>query len=144
MSNALGCYKISEDEDWWGELKRVSLPFKLTQYARKGLRQLVGTLRFVVSLHIVSSFSFGPKYDAFRSLQDCIILAWTLWLSLALLHYATWLSPSSPLSMDLLHFSMSLCPKTLFCPRPNGSVGSCYYLSWTLDLFCDPSEVLKN
>jgi hypothetical protein len=30
MSNALGCYKISEDEDWWGELKRVSLPFKLT------------------------------------------------------------------------------------------------------------------
>ncbi len=30
MANALGCHKISEDEDWWGELKCVPLPFKLT------------------------------------------------------------------------------------------------------------------
>jgi hypothetical protein len=108
----------------------VFLSFQVDLVVKEGL-EIVGTLGFVVYLHIVSSFSFGPKYDAFMSLQACIILAWTLWLSLVL-HYATWLSPFSP-------FPWTFC--IFLCPRPNGSVSSCYYLSRTLDLFCGPSEV---
>lgn len=112
MLNALGCHKISEDEDWWGELKCVSLAFELTQQAKEGL-EVVGTLRFVVYLRIISSFSFGPKFNcAFRSLQACIILPWTLWLSLAVFHYATWLSPSSPIPWTLCIFLCLYVQKT--------------------------------
>ncbi len=124
-----------------GRAKVCFSPFQVDLVGKEGL-EVVGTLRFVVYLRIVSSFSFGPKFNcAFRSLQACIILPWTLWLSLPHFHYATWLSPFPPLPWTFCIFLCLYVQKTFFCPRPNGSVGSCYYLSWTVDLFCGPSEV---
>jgi hypothetical protein len=78
-----------------GRAKVCFSPFQVDIVGKEGL-EIVGTLRFVVYSHIVSSFSFGPKFNyAFRSLQACITLLGP--------YGSHWLSSIMQLGFHLLH-----------------------------------------